>query len=344
MYRIAVDAYGGDHAPEEIVKGAIKALDEIKDLYVILTGYKDKLLALLGNSKYDKKRLEIKEASDVVSMTDKPSVALRKRDSSMAVGIRLVKEGKADAFVTAGNSGASMAFSMFILGRIKGVSRPAIATLLPALDGNILLVDAGANADCKPTHLMEFALMGGVYMKYMLGIKSPRIGILSNGSEPGKGNQLTLKSYDLLSRSRLNFVGNVEGDELYRGKADVVVCDGFLGNIVLKTSESVPQVIAEFLKEEIKRSFLYRLGFLLAKPAFKLLKNRVDYSEFGGAPLLGVNGTCIIGHGRSNATAIKNAISKAVKFSREKINDKIEAAMENCRVLQKYRKVEGNEQ
>ncbi len=343
MYRIAVDAYGGDHAPDEIVRGVIKALEEIKDLYVILTGYKDKLLSLLSSFKYDRERLSIEDSTDVVNMTDKPSAALRKKNSSMAVGIRLVKEKKADAFVTAGNSGASMAFSMFILGRLKGVTRPAIATLLPSLNGHVLLVDAGANADCKPAHLMEFALMGGVYMKYMLGIKSPRIGILSNGSEPGKGNQLTLKSYDLLAKSRLNFVGNVEGDEIYRGKADVVVCDGFLGNIVLKTSESVPQVIAEFLKEEIKRSFWYKLGFLLAKPAFRLLKNRVDYSEFGGAPLLGVNGTCIIGHGRSNATAIKNAILKAVKFSREKINDRIEAAMENCTVLQRYRKVESNE-
>ncbi len=343
MSCIAVDAYGGDHAPEEIVRGAIKALEEVKDLTIVLTGYKEKLRRLLEGFDYDHKRLIIEDSSEVVGMMDKPSLALRKKDSSMAKGIRLVKENRADAFVTAGNSGASMAFSMFILGRIKGVTRPAIATLLPALKGHVLLVDAGANTDCKPTHLMEFALMGAVYMKYMVGIKSPRIGILSNGSEPGKGNQLTLRTYDMLSRSRLNFVGNVEGDEIYKAKADVVVCDGFLGNIVLKTSESVPQVIAEFLKEEIKKSIWYKIGFLLAKPAFRLLKNKVDYSEFGGAPLLGVNGTCIISHGRSNATAIKNAILKAIRFSKQKINDKIESALENCTVLQKYRKVEKDE-
>jgi len=343
MSCVAVDAYGGDHAPDEIIKGSIKALSEVKDLYIILTGYKNKIKKLLEGFEYDKERLSIEDANEEVGMIDKPSLALRKRNSSMSVGIRLVKEKKADAFVTAGNSGASMAFSMFTLGRIKGVTRPAIATLLPSLGGNVLLVDAGANTDCKPSNLLEFALMGGVYVKYMLGIESPKIGILSNGSEPGKGDKLTVSAYDLLSKSRLNFIGNVEGDEIYKGKADVVVCDGFIGNIVLKTSESVPQIIAEFLKEEIKKSFWYKIGFLLAKPAFSLLKNRVDYSEFGGAPLLGVNGTCVISHGRSNATAIKNAILKALKFSKEQINDKIEAAVENCRVLKKYGKVETDE-
>ncbi len=340
---VAVDAYGGDYAPDEIIKGAIKALSEVKDLYIILIGYKSKLVNLLESFEYDKNRLSIEDAEETVGMVDKPSMALKKKNSSMSVGVKLVKDKKADAFVTAGNSGASMAFSMFTLGRIKGVTRPAIATLLPSLAGNVLLVDAGANTDCKPFNLLEFALMGGVYMKYMLGIKSPKIGILSNGSEPGKGDKLTLKAYDLLSKSRLNFVGNIEGDEIYRGKADVVVCDGFIGNIVLKTSESVPHIIAEFLKEEIKKSFWYKVGFLLAKPAFGLLKNKVDYAEFGGAPLLGVNGTCIISHGRSNATAIKNAILKALKFSKEQINDKIEAAIENCRVLKKYGKVETDE-
>ncbi len=343
MSCVAVDAYGGDNAPEEVIKGSIKALSEVKDLYVILTGYKNKLKNMLADFEYDRNRLLIEDADDIVGMIDKPSLALKKKNSSMSAGVRLVKEKKADAFVTAGNSGASMAFSMFTLGRIKGVTRPAIATLLPALKGNVLLVDAGANTDCKPSNLLEFALMGGVYVKYMLNIESPRIGILSNGSEPGKGDQLTIKAYDLLSKSRLNFVGNIEGDEIYKGKADVVVCDGFIGNIVLKTSESIPQIIAEFLQEEIKKSFWYKIGFLLAKPAFRLLKNRVDYSEFGGAPLLGVNGTCIISHGRSNAMAIKNAIIKALKFSKEQINDKIEAAINNCKILKKYGKVETDE-
>ncbi len=337
MNCVAVDAYGGDYAPEETIKGVLKALTEVKDLKIILTGYKNKLKKLLEGFEYDQDRLIIEDASDIVGMIDKPSLALRKKNSSMSVGIKLVKDKKADAFVTAGNSGASMAFSMFTLGRINGVDRPAIATLLPSLDGNVLLVDAGANTDCKPSNLLEFALMGGVYVKYMLGINSPKIGILSNGSEPGKGDKLTIKTYDLLSKSKLNFVGNIEGDEIYKGKADVVVCDGFIGNIVLKTSESIPQVIAEFLKEEIKKSLWYKIGFLLAKPAFSLLKNKVDYSEFGGAPLLGVNGTCIISHGRSNATAIKNAILKALRFSKEQMNDRIESAIENCKVLKKIR-------
>ncbi len=340
MNCVAVDAYGGDYAPEEIVSGAIKALSEEKKLSIILTGYKDKLKKLLNGYNYDKERLKLEDADDVIGMMDKPSLALRKNNSSMAVGIKLVKEGMSDAFVTAGNSGAAMALSMFIMGRIKGVSRPAIAALLPTLEGSVLLLDAGANVDCKPVNLLEFALMGGVYTKYMLNIESPRISVLSNGSEPGKGNQLTLKAYDLLSKSKLNFVGNIEGDEIYKGSADVVVCDGFLGNVILKTSESIPQLIAEFLKVEIKKSFWYKIGFLLAKPAFRLLKNKVDYAEFGGAPLLGVNGTCVISHGRSSSTAIKNAIIRALKFSTKKINSRIENAFKKCKTLQRIRKVE----
>lgn len=340
MNCVAVDAYGGDYAPEEVVSGVVKALSQEKKLSVILTGYKDKLKKLLDGYSYDKERLILENADDVIGMMDKPSYALRKNNSSMAVGIRLVKEGISDAFVTAGNSGAAMALSMFILGRIKGVSRPAIAALLPTLEGSVLLLDAGANVDCKPVNLLEFALMGGVYTKYMLNVESPKISVLSNGSEPGKGNQLTLKAYDLLSKSRLNFVGNIEGDEIYKGSTNVVVCDGFLGNVILKTSESIPQLIAEFLKVEIKKSFWYKIGFLLAKPAFRLLKKKVDYAEFGGAPLLGVNGTCVISHGRSNSTAVKNAIIKALKFSTEKINSRIESAVENCKTLQKIRKVE----
>ncbi len=340
---IAVDAYGGDYAPLEIIKGSIKAINTNQSLGVILSGYKDNLLSLLKDMNFDKKRLLIEDAQDIVGMADKPSLALKKRDSSMAVGINLVKQNRAKAFVTAGNSGAAMALSMFMLGRINGVTRPAIATLLPAIEGNVLLLDAGANVDCKPINLLEFALMGGVYVKYMLHIQSPKIGILNNGGEPGKGNSLSLKSYDLLSKSKLNFIGNIEGNEIYKDKADVVVCDGFVGNIVLKTSESIPQVIGEFLKQEIKKSFWYKIGFLLAKPAFRLLKTKVDYSEFGGAPLLGVNGACIISHGRSDAIAIKNAILKAAMFAEYDINNKIESAIERCKILQNYRKVNGNE-
>ncbi|WP_022669646.1 phosphate acyltransferase PlsX [Hippea alviniae] len=340
MIQVAVDAYGGDFAPDEVIKGVRYALKEKQGLFVYLVGKQDELEKLIGDFSDDlKERVEIVNADEIVRMSDKPSQALRMKNSSMSVGIKLVKEGKARAFMTAGNSGAAMAVAMFNLGRIKGVSRPAIATLLPTLDGQVMLIDAGANVDCKPQHLVEFAIMGAVYVKYVVGVKNPKIGVLSNGSEPGKGNQLTLAAYDLLYKSRLNFIGNVEGDEIYKGKADVVVSDGFVGNVVLKVSESVPHVIAEFLREEIRKSFLSKLGFLLAKSAFKALKKKTDYAEFGGAPLLGVNGACVISHGRSNAIAIKNAILKALRFSEEKVNDKIESALKSCLVLKELKGV-----
>ncbi len=338
MQYVALDGYGGDNAPFEIVKGVRRALESVKDLFVYLTGYKEELKKLVADfPKELLERLEIVDAKEVVKMSEKPSNALRLKDSSMAVGIKLVKEKKADAFVTAGNSGAAMALAMFKLGRIKGVSRPAIATLLPTLSGHMLMLDVGANVDCKPQHLLEFSIMGAVYVRYVVGVSNPRVAILSNGSEPGKGNQVTIASYELLHKSNLNFIGNIEGDEIYRGKADVVVCDGFIGNVVLKVSESIPDIIREFLKEEIKKSFWYKVGFLLAKPAFRVLKTKTDYSEFGGAPLLGVNGACIISHGRSNGEAIKNAILKAIKFSREKVNDKIEKTLSGCAVLRQLK-------
>ncbi len=338
MQYVAVDGYGGDNAPFEIVRGVKQALESVKELFVYLTGYREELKKLIADfPKELLERLEIVDSKEVVKMSEKPSNALRLKDSSMAVGIRLVKEKKADAFVTAGNSGAAMALAMFKLGRIKGVSRPAIATLLPTLSGHMLMLDVGANVDCKPQHLLEFSIMGAVYVKYVVGVPNPKIGVLSNGSEPGKGNQVTIASYELLHKSKLNFIGNIEGDEIYRGKADVVVCDGFIGNVVLKVSESIPDIIREFLKEEIKKSFWYKVGFLLAKPAFRVLKTKTDYSEFGGAPLLGVNGACIISHGRSNGEAIKNAILKAIKFSREKVNDKIEKTLGSCTVLRQLK-------
>jgi len=334
MQFVAVDGYGGDHAPFEIVKGVKQALEGIRDLFVYLTGYKEELRKLLVDFPKDLlERLEVVNATEVVKMSEKPSHALRLKSSSMAIGVKLVKEKRADAFVTAGNSGAAMALAMFTLGRIRGISRPAIATLLPTLTGHMLMLDVGANVDCKPQHLLEFSIMGAAYAKYVVGVINPKIAVLSNGSEPGKGNHLTIASYDLLHKSKLNFIGNIEGDEIFKGKADVVVCDGFIGNVVLKVSESIPDIISEFLREEIKKSFWYKIGFLLAKPAFRVLRTKTDYSEFGGAPLLGVDGACIISHGRSNARAIRNAILKALKFSKEKVNDKIERAIKNCIVL-----------
>ncbi len=338
--RVAVDVYGGDYAPTEIIKGAMSAVLSNDKIHAILIGNEYKILKELSNFDYDASRVSIVNAAEAVGMSDKPTFALRKKNSSMMIGAKLVKDNNADAFITAGNSGAAMAISMFTLGKIKGISRPAIATFLPTLKGYILLIDAGANVDCKVVNLVEFALMGSVYAKYIMNVDKPRVGLLSNGTEPGKGNHLVLKTYDVLSSSKLNFIGNIEGDSIYKGGADVVICDGFVGNIVLKTSESIPSVIGEFLKIEIKKSIWYKIGFLLAKPAFGLLKRKIDYAEIGGAPLLGINGACIISHGRSKARAIKNAILKASKFSELKINDKMKLAVENCRVLTNLRKVE----
>ncbi len=338
--RVAVDVYGGDYAPTEIIKGAMSAVSSNDKLNIVLIGNEYKILKELSKFDYDASRVSIINATEAVGMSDKPTIALRKKNSSMMVGAKLVKNSEADAFITAGNSGAAMVISMFILGKIKGIGRPAIATILPTLKGYVLLIDAGANVDCKVVNLVEFALMGSVYAKYIMNIDKPKVGLLSNGEEPGKGNHLTLKTYDVLSLSKLNFIGNIEGNSIYKGKADVVICDGFVGNIVLKTSESIPGIISEFLKIEIKKSIWYKIGFLLAKPAFRLLKRKIDYAEIGGAPLLGINGACIISHGRSKAKAIKNAILKASKFSELKINDKIQLAVEHCRVLANLRKVE----
>lgn len=338
--RVAIDVYGGDYAPSEIIKGAMSVISSNDKLHAVLIGNEYKILKELSKFDYDASKVTIVNAAEAVGMSDKPTIALRKKNSSMMIGAKLVKNSEADAFVTAGNSGAAMVISMFTLGKIKGISRPAIATLLPTLKGHILLIDAGANVDCKVVNLLEFALMGSVYAKYIMNVDKPRVGLLSNGAEPGKGNHLVLKTYDALSSSKLNFIGNIEGDSIYKGKADVVICDGFLGNVVLKASESIPGIINEFLKIEIKKSIWYKIGFLLAKPAFRLLKRKIDYAEIGGAPLLGINGACIISHGRSKAKAIKNAILKASKFSELKINDKIKFAVENCRVLANLRKAE----
>lgn len=346
MKAIAVDAFGGDYAPKEIVLGAFLAAKEF-DLDIVLVGKKNEIQKEVGFfesnfSKSVKQKLTIKDAQYGITMYDKPSVAVRKKDSSMHIGMSLVKEKQADAFVSAGNSGAVMAIAMMVLGKLKGIARPAIGTLLPTIQSNVLLLDSGANVDCKPNHLLEFSIMGGVYVKHMLNIQKPRIGLISNGSEPGKGNSLVLKAYELIQSSSLNFYGNIEGNEIFSDKVDVAVCDGFVGNIILKTSESVPTIISEFLKAQISRSLIYKIGYLLSKPAFRMLKKKTDYAEFGGAPLLGVGGACIVSHGRSKAYAIKNAVLKAAKFASLDINSKIEEAIEKCSAL-KYNLQRGTE-
>lgn len=337
MKPIAVDAFGGDHAPKEVVLGAFLAAKEF-DLDIVLVGKKGEIEKNIETISKDfssntVQKITIEDAPNAITMFDKPSVATRKRNSSMHIGMELVKNKKADAFISAGNSGAVMAIAMVVLGKLKGISRPAIGALLPTVNSSVLLLDAGANVNCKPIHLLEFSIMGSVYIKNMLGVQKPKVGLISNGSEPGKGNSLVLEAYDLIKSSTLNFCGNIEGNEIFSDKVDVAVCDGFVGNIILKTSESVPNIIGEFLKAQISKSLIYKIGYLLSKPAFRMLKKKTDYAEFGGAPLLGVNGACIISHGRSKAYAIKNAILKAAKFASLDVNLKIEEAIEKCSAL-----------
>lgn len=328
--RIAVDAMGGDYAPEAIVEGAVQAAEEY-GLTIVLVGQEDLVKKEL--EKYDTSRLDIivKHASEVVEMHDLPSVALRrKRDSSMHGAIGLLKLGEADAAVTAGNTGAGMAISKLTCRVIQGIERPALATVLPNLTGKTIMIDVGANVDCKPLHLLQFAAMGHVYAKEVFHIENPRIGLLSIGEEDTKGNELTKEVFEPLRKSGLNFIGNAEGRDVFNGKVDVVVCDGFIGNVVLKVAESLARTMSLMLKEGFSQNWRTKLGYLLGKPAIDYLRKRTDYSEYGGAPLLGVNGVVIISHGSSKAKAIKNAIRVAAESVTQQINSKIEDVITQC--------------
>ena len=270
--------------------------------------------------------IEIIHASEVIEMGDKAAQAVRaKRDSSQRVGLRLVRERRAAGFVTAGNTGAAMATAKMVLGALPGVDRPSLAAVFPtALGTAAILLDVGANVDCKPDNLCQFAVMGEIYCRQMLGIRRPRVGLLSIGEEESKGNELTREAFQLLKQLPLNFVGNVEGRDLYNGKVDVIVADGFVGNVALKTSEGVANLVRYVLKESLRTTITRQVGYLLSRSAFADFKKRLDYSEYGGAPLLGVKGACIITHGSSNANAIKNAIRVAGEFARRDINAAIE--------------------
>ncbi|WP_297055942.1 phosphate acyltransferase PlsX [Thermosulfurimonas sp.] len=310
MIRIALDVMGGDYAPREILAGAREALKALPDLFLYLVGT-EKALADFP----EHERVEKVPAPEWVEMDEAPSEALRKKPrSSIRVAFELARSGKAQAVVSAGNSGVTYACALFALGRIRGVSRPAIATVLPTLKNPAVLIDAGANVDCKPSHLLQFALMGALFSQEILGIKEPRVGLLSIGEEGGKGNFLVKRAHALLSESSLNFVGNVEGRHIYSGEAEVIVCDGFVGNICLKVSEGVAEALTVMLKREVRRDPLAILGFLLARRALSRFRHRVDWREYGGAPLLGVNGVVIIGHGRSDARAVRNALHTARRF------------------------------
>ncbi len=317
---IAVDAMGGDNAPEAIVSGAVFAATE-KKIPVILVGDEQRLSALLDEKKSVSPLVTVRHASQAVGMGDSPSAAVRRiKNSSIQVAFDLVKTGEAEAVVSAGNSGATMAVAMVTLKKIDGVDRPAIATFHPTANGFSLLLDAGGNVDCKPFHLVQFGIMGSVCARRVLKKENPRVGVLSNGSEEGKGNELTRESHSIMKRCGLNYIGLIEGRDVYNGKADVVVCDGFVGNVGLKMSEGLAEVLEQIVREEIKKSFRAKLGYLLIKDVFREVAKRGDYSEYGGAPLLGINGTCVICHGNSPPKAITNAVVLANNLAESQFN------------------------
>ncbi len=328
--KIALDAMGGDNAPHVEVEGALQAAREF-GIPVVLVGNREILEAELEKKGGAGLPVSVKNASEIVGMHESPSLAVRrKKDSSMRVAFDLVKNGEADAAVSAGNSGAVMAMAMFVLRKLKGVDRPAIAAVVPTLRGESVVVDVGANVDCKPIHLAQFSVMGEVYAKYLLGIENPTVGLLSNGEEEGKGNDLTRGAHKILKGSALNYIGYIEGRDIYSGNVDVVACDGFVGNIFLKTSEGLAEAIGKMLKEEIGNSLLGKIGYLFAKGSFRRFKKKVDYSEYGGAPLLGINGVGFICHGGSNPKAIKNAIKFAGEFVKNNVNDHLLEEFDRC--------------
>ncbi|PWT98562.1 MAG: phosphate acyltransferase PlsX [Terriglobia bacterium] len=326
MLTIAVDAMGGDHAPKAEVEGAIRAARNL-GVKVILVGQQDVVgRELQQHESVDGLPIEIVHASERVTMDDSAARAVRmKRDSSMRVASRLVRDGCAQGFVSAGNTGAVMATAKMVLGVVPGVDRPASVGILPTVEGSpVLLVDVGANVDCSPRMLAQFAVMGDVYSRIILRRPKPRVGILSIGEEEHKGNELTRAAWPLLQALNVNFIGNVEGRDIYGGKVDVIVCDGFIGNVALKVSEGLVEMVKHVLQESLEATIARKIGYVLSKAAFTDFRKRLDYSEYGGAPLLGVRGVCIICHGRSNANAIKNAIRVAKEFSEGTINQRIE--------------------
>jgi glycerol-3-phosphate acyltransferase PlsX len=326
MLTIALDAMGGDHAPKAEVDGAVRAAGSLS-VKVILVGQQDVVRRELEQHKgYQELPIEIIHASERISMGESAAKAVRsKRDSSMRVASRLVRDGCAQGFVSAGNTGAVMATAKMVQGVVPGVERPAILGLLPTMEGKpVVVVDVGANVDCTPDMLAQFAVMGDIYSRQILRRPNPRVGLLSIGEEEHKGNDLTRAAGPLLKKLSLNFIGNVEGRDVYGGKVDVVVCDGFIGNVALKVSEGVGELVKHLLRESLEATISGKIGYAISRNAFADFKKRLDYSEYGGAPLLGVRGGCIICHGRSNANAIMNAIRVAAEFSDGKVNQRIE--------------------
>jgi glycerol-3-phosphate acyltransferase PlsX len=319
--KIAVDAMGGDFAPHTIVEGAFLASKKY-GVRVVLVGDEDKVSKELSKYPTSKLPIFIHHAPHVVAMHDSPSVVLRRmKETSIKVALDLANHGQVSSVVSAGNSGAAMALAMYILRKLEGVERPAIATIHPTTKGNTVLIDSGGNVDCKPIHLIQFAMMGDAYAKYIMGKEKPRIGVLSNGEEEGKGNDLTREVHRVLSETDLNYIGYVEGRDLNNGEVDVIVCDGFVGNVALKISEGLWETIHAILKWEAKDNIRAKVAYFLMGRAIRRLEKRMDYSEYGGAPLLGVNGNCVICHGASNAKAIMNAILLASNMAQNRLNE-----------------------
>ena len=333
---IAVDAMGGDSPLAVQIEAAVRATRDFA-IEVVLVGAEDQISKTLKQHSYDQHKLRIVNSTEIVEMNESPAQALRqKKNSSIRVAVDLVKAGEAEAIVSAGNTGASMAIAKFVFKSIEGIERPAIATLMPSVHRNhpFVLLDIGANTDCKPLYLLQFALMGDAYARTYLHLENPRVALLNNGEEEGKGYLELKETYDLLKQSTLNFAGNIEGKSMFRDRVDVVVCDGFIGNIALKVAEGTFDFVRSVLREEVKSSLLSKLGYLAMKGPFRALGERADYSEVGGAPLLGVNGVVIICHGNSKVHTFRNAIKHAQECAEQKLNDIIAGeVLENLEVI-----------
>lgn len=327
--KIVLDAMGSDNAPMVEVDGAIQAIEEYGN-EVILVGDEPRLKEEIAKYSFSSDKLTIKHASEVIEMHDPAAISVRrKRDSSIVVGMDLLKKDQADAFVSAGNTGAVVCAATLSLRLLPGVERPGIAIVIPTLRGTSVIIDVGANITPKPIHLMQYGIMADAFSRYILGKPNPTVGLLNVGEEESKGTEFIKEAHTLLSESKLNFTGNIEGRDVYAGKVDIILCDGFVGNVILKISESVADTIMQSLKQEIKANFIATIGAVLSSPAFNELKRKMDYSERGGAPLLGVDGRCIISHGSSTVKAIKNAIRVAAEFVKQDVNKHIIEELES---------------
>lgn len=327
--KIAVDGMGGDYSPHAVVEGCIEALKEYKEIHIIITGPMDLINKELNKYEYNRDKITILDAKEIISNNEHPVMAIRrKKDSSLYKALELVKNKEADAVISAGSTGAFLAGATLVIGRIQGVNRPALAPVMPGKKGPFMVIDCGANAECKPLNLVQFALMGQTYFQSILNIDNPTVGLINIGTEEEKGNELTKEAYKLLKDASLNFVGNIEPREIPEGNVNVLVCDGFIGNTVLKMYEGVASTIFSTLKEEIMSSFRTKLGGVLLKPVFDKFKKDFDYKEYGGAAFLGVDGICIKAHGNSDGKAFKNAINQAIIFHNNHIIEKIKDHIE----------------